>query len=88
MASSIEDFTTMIFAPCKLTDEIINGFLSELRSTLNEKAARDHTLVTYYKVRVSAFCITQTTSRKIEVFMAYKPLLECKKVLHKSDLEI
>lgn len=75
MTSNIEDFTTIIFAPWKLTDEIINGFLPELRSTLNEKAAHDHILVTYYGARVSAFCITQTTSRKIEVFVAYKPLL-------------
>lgn len=54
-------------------DEMINGSLPELWSTL-KKAPRDHILVTVEREsQLSAF--TQTKSHKTEVFVSYKLLL-------------
>lgn len=54
-------------------DEMINGSLPELWSTLR-KATHDHILVTVkQESQLSAF--TQTKSHKTEVFVSYKLLL-------------
>lgn len=54
-------------------DEMINGSLPELWSTLME-SPRDHILVTVeQESQLSVF--TQTKSHKIEVFVSYKLLL-------------